>query len=236
MAEALPSASARKRLLLVDDQVMFREGIRALLEKAGDLVVVAEAGNGHDGVALTLEQKPDIVLMDVSLPMLNGIEATRLIKQERPSQPVMALSLHADRRMVGQMLKAGASGYVLKDSPLDELRRAIGVVASGGTYLSAAIADVVVSCFVRGGEEEKAHGEGLTPREREVLQLLAEGFVNRQIADRLQISVKTIDTHRYQIMRKLKFRGLADLTRYALREGISSLDAEASREGTRART
>ncbi len=213
------------RILLVDDHVIVREGIRCLLEMEMGMRVVGEASNGRAAVAAIDEMPIDVVLMDVAMPVLNGIDATRQIKDLKPALPVLGLSLHSDRHMVGQMLRAGASGYVLKEADVQELGHAIRTVEAGGTYLSAAVAGVVVSHFVRGdGEESGSAFDSLTPREREVLQLLAEGHATRQIADKLCISIKTIDTHRYQIMRKLKFRGLADLTRYALREGLSTLD------------
>ncbi len=213
------------RLLLADDHDIFREAVRCLLETRADMRVVGEARDGHEAVGVARSTAADVVLMDVAMPLLNGIEATRQIKEFKPSLPVLGLSLHADRQMVGQMLRAGAAGYVLKDSTVEELTQAIDTVARGGTYLSTPIAGVIVSYFVRGERDTSDSAyEALTPREREVLQMLAEGYACREIADKLSISTKTIDTHRYQLMRKLKFRGLADLTRYALREGISSLD------------
>lgn len=215
----------RLGLLLADDHEVIRQGLRSLLEKQDDFEVLGEVGDGREAVRLAESLKPDVVVTDVVMPTLNGIEATRQIKAKQPGVAVLALTVQNTGRHVGQMLRAGASGYVLKSCTFEEVATAIRAVGSGQTYLCAAVAELVVSYFVRGQQGENAeHFESLTPREREVLQLLAEGMATRQIAGMLKISVKTIETHRYQLMRKLKLRGVADLTRFALREGISSLD------------
>lgn len=211
-------------LVLADNHHMIRHGVRSILEDSGEFTVVAECSDGRTAVELAQAKSPAVVVMDVVLPVLNGIEATRLIR-EHTSSRVVGLSVQSSSRQVGAMLRAGADGYVMKDCAGEELVRALRLVSAGGTYLSAEAAKVVVSYFVRGEAEESPDSyESLTPREREVLQLLAEGFAPKQIAAQLSISVKTIDTHRYQLMRKLQLRGVADLTRFALREGISSID------------
>ena len=217
----------RRRLILADDHTMVRQGLHCLLTSRSDWQVVGEAEDGREAVDLALELLPDVVVMDVAMPTLNGIEATRQIKAQVPQVQILGMSVHADSRFVGQMLRSGASGYLLKDAAFEALIEALEVVASGQTYLTGDVAGVVVSHFVRGENDQNGSAyEALTAREREVLQLLSEGYASKQIARQLNISVKTIDTHRYQIMRKLKLRGLADLTRFALKEGISSLDAD----------
>lgn len=214
------------RILIADDQGMVREGLHCLLERHGGFQVVGEAADGRQAVDLALKHRPTVTLMDVAMPGLNGVEATRQLREQGGNLTVLATSVRADSRLVGQMLRAGASGYVFKDSPFEELVRGVRVVADGGTYLSAQVAGMVVSSYVRGdGQSSGPAYELLTPREREVLQLLSEGHAGKQIARQLNVSIKTVGTYRCQMMRKLQLRGLADLTRYALREGISTLDA-----------
>jgi two-component system, NarL family, response regulator NreC len=210
------------RILIADHQILFRQGIRLLLEQQSGIEVLGEAGNGREAVKLAEQLRPDVVLIDVTIPVLNGIEATRQIREHLQTTHVIALATQAESRFIGQMLRAGASGYVVKNTPLVELLQAIEVVARGGTFLSPIVTDLVISHYVRGENESfRSEYESLTRREREVMQLLSEGQQPRQIACQLKVSVKTVDTHRHHIMRKLKFRGMADLTRYALREGIS---------------
>ncbi len=213
------------RLLLADDHRMVREGLACLFEPDSRVEVVAEAATGLQAVEAHKAHRPDVTLMDISMPTMSGVEATRRIKEASPDAIILALSMHGDRRYVGQMLRTGAAGYILKTAAFEELILAIQTVARGGTYLDPAVANIVVSCYVRGESEETAPAfDSLTPREREVMQLFSEGYASKQIAGRLKVSVKTIDTHRYQVMRKLNLRGMADLTRLALREGISTLD------------
>lgn len=213
------------RILLADDHQIIRAGLRSLLEKEPGLTVIAEAETGREAVRLTLVQQPEVVVMDVAMPDLNGIEATRQIIAERPGIRVVALSMHADRRYVMEMLKAGASGYLLKDSAFEELVRAIRTVLANQTYLSPEIANLVVGDYVRQLQQNKDTSafSVLTVREREVLQLLTEGSSTAQIAERLHLSVKTIETHRQNIMEKLGLRSIAELTKYAIREGLTSL-------------
>jgi len=212
------------RILLVDDHQIVRQGLRTLLDKEPDMEVAAEAEDGRAAVRLAREVSPQVVIMDVAMPDLNGIEATRQIVAESPGIKVIALSMHADRRFVSNMLKAGASGYLLKDSAFEELARAIRTVVADKVYLSPEVSDIVVKDYVKGPQEEASAYSLLTPREREVLQLLAEGKSTREIADRLHVSVKTVETHRQQLMAKLELRSVAELTKYAIREGLSSLD------------
>jgi DNA-binding NarL/FixJ family response regulator len=212
------------RIVIADDHRIVREGLRHLLEKRTDLKVVAEAADGESAVRLAKELGPDIVIIDISMPGMNGIEATRRILSERPDVKVLALSMHSDRRFVIETLKAGDSGYLLKDSAFDDLLRAIEVVMSHGAFLSPAITEMVVRDFVaQAGRDGDAPFSVLTPREREVLQLMAEGEPTKAIAARLSVSVKTIETYRQQLMDKLDLHSVAALTKYAIREGLTEL-------------
>jgi DNA-binding NarL/FixJ family response regulator len=212
------------RILVADDQRIMREGLRALLVGIPGMSVVAEAENGRSAVELAAELRPDVVIMDVSMPDMNGIEATRQITTAHPEVRVIALSIHSDRRFVLQMFKAGAAGYLLKDCAFEELTRAIRVVTDGQSYLSPSIAGVVVGQFLRSIlTEDSLESPPLSAREREVLQLMAEGRSTKEIASTLKVSVKTIETHRQQIMGKLQLNSVAELTKFAIREGLTSL-------------
>lgn len=214
-------------ILLVDDHRMLRDGLRMLLEQQPDMEVVAEADDGRDAVELARKHQPQIVVMDIGLPDLNGLEATRQILRNVPNTKVIALSVHSDKRYVVEMLNAGASGYLVKNSASDELVRAIESTIQGRTFLSPEITDIVVNKALRrssGGASDASAFMVLTPREREVLQLLAEGRTSKQIAEELQMSVRTVETHRRDIMRKLEIRNVANLTKYAIREGLTTLD------------
>jgi two-component system response regulator NreC len=214
------------RILLVDDHRIVCEGLEMLIAEQRDMEVVGVASDGREAVRIAREVSPDVVVMDVAMPNLNGVEATRQLIEESPRLRVIALSMHGDKRYVRGMLSAGASGYLLKDCAGEELAQAIRTVVGNQVYLSPAIAGVVVGEFARQDAEvsdERPHSR-LSPRELEVLQLLAEGHSSREIATILHLSVKTIETHRRQVMDKLQLDSIADLTKYAIREGITSLD------------
>jgi DNA-binding NarL/FixJ family response regulator len=213
------------KILIADDHQIVRQGLRFLLEKEADLKVVAEADNGRATVRLARELTPGVIIMDVAMPDLNGIEATRQIIAEMPATKVIALSMYADRRFVVNMLKAGASGYLLKDCAYEELIRAIRVVLAHKTYLSPGVTDILVKdCQMGIPMNEISAFALLTPREREVLQLMSEGNSTAKIADQLHVSIKTVESHRQQLMQKLNLRSVAELTKYAIREGLTSLE------------
>ena len=212
------------RILLADDHKIMREGLRSLLEKKPGIEVVGEAEDGRKTLQLARRLRPDVVIMDVSMPDMNGIEATRRVIAELPSVKVVALSIHSDRRFVAGMFSAGASGYLLKDCAFEELEHAIRTVARNRFYLNSAIAGIVVEDYVsRLGKTDSPAFSLLTAREREVLQLMAEGKTTKYIAHSLNVSVKTVETHRRQIMDKLNLNSVAELTKYAIREGITSI-------------
>jgi DNA-binding NarL/FixJ family response regulator len=213
-------------VLIADDHKIMLAGLRSLLEKQADINVVAEAENGRKAVQCAIDNKPDVVVMDVSMPDLNGIEATKQIVESLPETRVIALSMHSDKRFVMGMLRAGAYGYLLKDCASQELANAIHQVAVGKKYLSPEITGVVIDDFLLGASSEEVATATslLSAREREVLQLIAEGWSTKQIASHLYVSVKTIETHRRQIMKKLDLHNIADLTKYAIREGLTSIE------------
>lgn len=210
------------RILLVDDHKMIRDGLKNLILKHERFKVIGECAGGRDAIRLSEEIKPDIVIMDISLPDLNGIEATIQIKSKHPEISVIMLSMHSDRRFVIESLKAGASGYVLKDMPFEELVLAMNSVLHGHIYVSAPVAGALIMDFLKHGEQGSAFSL-LTDREREVLRLYADGKSTKEIAFILSLSGKTIETYRKQIMDKLKIRNIAELTKYAIREGLTTL-------------
>ena len=211
-------------ILLADDHRIIRDGLRSLLSTMPDMEVVGEAENGRQALRIARKYNPDLVIMDISMPDLNGIEATRQILAESPGTKVLALSMHSDRQFVIQMFRAGVSGYLLKNGAFEELVLAIDTVRKNETYLSPKIAGVLVRDLLETTEDNSASSV-LTPREREVLQLIAEGRSTKEIASDLNVSVKTVETHRRQIMDKLELRSVAELTKFALREGITDLGA-----------
>jgi two-component system, NarL family, response regulator NreC len=211
------------RILVADDQTIIREGLVSLLDKQSDLSVVGEAGDGRTSLRLARELLPDVVIMDISMPDLNGIEATRQIITELPLVKVIALSVHFDKHIVKGMLQAGASAYLSKYSAAQELIKAIRLVMADQIYLSPDIAGVVVEDYKSSRSDGSSVFTALTPREREVLQLFAEGKNTRQVAATLYISLKTVEAHRRQIMDKMGFKSLAELIKYALREGLTSM-------------
>jgi two-component system, NarL family, response regulator NreC len=213
------------RVLIADDHKIIRDGLKTLVEKESEMEVVAEAENGRETIRLAQKFNPNIVIMDVTMPDMNGIEATRKIREENSKIRVIALSMHSDRRYVLGMLEAGAAGYLLKDSAFDELVEAIRQAADGKMYLSPRIADVVVKGYLdKASGTSHASNSMLTPREREVLQLLAEGMAAKEIATHISVSVKTVETHRRNMMIKLDLRSIAELTKYAVREGLVSIE------------
>ena len=213
------------RILLVDDHRMMREGLRVLLEGAPDLQIVGQASDGREALDLVRTLSPDVVVMDVEMPELNGVESTRRIRAEYTGVKVIALSTHTDARNVHHMLEAGASGYVLKIAAADELVRAVRAVSLGRTYLSPDVAGAVVerATHPNPGSGVSAYSS-LGSREREVLQLVAEGKTSAETAKEMHISTKTAETHRRNIVQKLGLHGTAELTKYAVREGLTSLD------------
>jgi two-component system response regulator NreC len=213
------------KILIADDHKIVRDGLRMLVEKQPDMVVVGEAENGRKAVHLALKMVPDVVIMDVTMADLNGIEATRQIHKGQSQIKLIALSMHSDRRFVAGMLEAGASGYLLKDCAFEELALAIQGVMSDRIYLSPEISDIVIREYVHKLSPKPSSAyANLTAREREVLQLLAEGKSTKQIAVSLNVSIKTIESHRSRIMDKLNIHSIAELTKYALREGLTSLE------------
>jgi DNA-binding NarL/FixJ family response regulator len=213
------------RVLLVDDHAIIREGLRSLLEKQPEMEVVADTDDGRKAFDLVRELLPDIVIMDITMRGLNGIEATRRIIDEFPTVKIIALSIHSKRRYVTDMLSAGASGYILKECLFDELAQAIKAVAAGGRYLSPRITDIVVNDYIKHlSITTNSPFEALKTREREVLQLVAEGKSTKQIALELHVSTKTIEANRRHIMEKLHVHSVAELTKYAVREGLTTLE------------
>ncbi len=213
------------KILLADDHKIVRDGLRALLENQPEMSVIAEADNGRATVQLARELLPDLVIMDIGMPDLNGIDATRQIITELPRVKVIALSMHSDRRFVVQMFRAGASGYLLKDCAFEELARAVHAVLKNQTYLSPAVAGPVMEGYIHHLATANGEFSALSPREREVLQLLAEGKSTKEVAAVLCVSIKTVETHRQQIMGKLNIHSVAELIKYAIREGLTSLDS-----------
>lgn len=214
----------KQRVLIVDDHAMMRDGLRKLLIDAPDVEVVGDVADGRTALDLVRTLSPSLVVMDVGMPELNGVEATRRIRTEFPAVRVLALSTHADRRYVQHMLDAGASGYVLKISAYDELLRAVRAVCAGKTYLSPEVAGGVVDRALHGTPGIPASVfERLGSREREVLQLVAEGRTSAETAREMHISIKTVETHRRNIVQKLGLHGTAELTKYAIREGVTEL-------------
>jgi two-component system, NarL family, response regulator NreC len=214
------------RILLADDHGMMREGLKSLIAKQIGMEVIGEASDGHTAVRMTHDLDPDVVVMDIGMPDLNGIEATRQITSESRDVKVLGLSQYSDPRMVTEMFRAGAKGFLLKDSAFDELVRAVNAVYSERTYVSPDIAGDLIRKHVRqiAHQDEETAFSLLSDREREVLQLLAEGKTTKEIAVKLYRSAKTVETHRRNIMQKLDIHTLPELTKYAVRQGLTGLD------------
>ena len=212
------------RVLVADDHTIVRQGLRAILEAEADIEVVGEAADGREAVRKGLLLQPDVVVMDLSMPRMNGLEATARIVKECPSIRVVALTMYSSEEYVCSLLKAGARGYLLKESVASDLVEAIRAVVGGGIYLHPAISTEVVERFLKRPQRRTANGllEVLTPREREILQLIAEGSTNKEIAELLVLAVKTIENHRTRIMDKHDIHNVAGLTRYAIGRGIAT--------------
>ncbi len=220
------------RVLLVEDHTLVRAGIRALLQNLAGIEVVAEASDGREALRLIKTYQPDVVLMDIAMAGLNGLEATARVTKEFPPVRVIILSMHSNEEYVAQALRAGAAGYLLKDAVAAELELAVTAVARGETYLSPAVSKHVIADYLRRVGDRKASGGGgatpaselLTPRQREILQLIAEGRSTKEIASTLHLSVKTVETHRTQLMARLDIHDVAGLVRYAIRIGLVTPD------------
>jgi DNA-binding NarL/FixJ family response regulator len=209
------------RTLLADDHALVRAGLRALLEEMADVEVVAEAADGHEALRLIGELKPDVCFLDISMPGLNGLETAARVAREHPRTRVIILSMHVDDEYVRRALMAGAAGYLLKNSDRSELEMALRAVARGESWLTPEVSTRVVAAYARGEiPAESGPFELLTGRQREVLQLIAEGLSTKEIAARLNLSVKTVETHRAELMERLDIHGVAGLVRYAMRVGI----------------
>ena len=213
------------RVIIADDHPIIRDGLKTLLEKKG-LQVVALARNGREAVDKVIELVPDVIIMDISMPDLNGVEASARIKQEVPHTKIIALSMHSGKSMIDKMFAAGASGYILKESAFNDLYEAIQQVIQGKFYLTASIAPMygdsqgqTLTCF-----DKFPKFTSLSKKEREVLQLVAEGKTTREMAEKLSVSIKTIETHRRNIMKKLNIFSVAGLTKFAIKENITSLE------------
>ncbi|MHB8173878.1 MAG: response regulator [Nitrospirota bacterium] len=215
------------KLLIVDDHAIVRQGLRALLEAQDGLSIVAEAENGRDAVKKVRELAPDVVIMDIAMPILNGLEATRQIKRLNPAVKVLGLTMYNDDEYIFQILKSGASGYLIKESSASELISAIRAVHGGNPYFSPVISRKIMDSYLREAGEQKAGREPdkLTNREKEVLQLIAEGYTNNEIGNFMKISVKTVETHRAHVMNKLDLHDVAGLIKYAIKKGLVVLDA-----------
>ena len=213
------------RVLLADDHALVLAGIRALVEELGDTQIVAEANNGRDAVALARQHKPDLVIMDISMKELNGIEATGQIMADVPSTKVLILSMHTTEDFVHRAIKAGAAGYLVKDSAPLDLKMAIAAVMRGEIYLSPRVSRHIVSGFLHGKpHRDESSMDALTARQREILQMVAEGKSTKQIAFELNVSVKTVETHRAALMERLDIHDIAGLVLYAVRRGLISVD------------
>ena len=210
------------KIIIADDHKIMRDGLRNMLEKESGMEVIAEAKNGREAVRLAEQLRPDILIMDITMDDLNGMDATRAIVAKELGSRVIALSMHADKRFVAGMFEAGAMGYLLKECAYDELLQAIRQVLGGRTYLCSMISGVVIRDYIQ--RMRKSEPSLLSPREKEILQLMAEGSTTKRIADQLKVSVKTVETHRQHVMEKLNIFSIAELTKYAIKEGITSLD------------
>jgi len=212
------------RVLLAEDHTIVRKGLRSLLDDEADIEIVGEAEDGQQTIELVQRLLPDVVLMDITMPVLNGLEATRQIKKLFPQVNVLVLTVHSTEEYIFQILRAGASGYVVKQAAVSELVQAIRTVYRGGSFLSPSISRQAIEEYGRRAEAMEDRHDRLTDREREVLQLIAEGRTHREIAQLLHVTVKTVEAHRAHLTEKLNLRSTAELTRYAIRKGIINSD------------
>lgn len=212
------------KVLIADDHQLFREGMRNLLARAGEIEVIGEAINGREVAEMLNEQQPHVILMDIIMPEVNGITATMNVKKEYPEIKIIALTMHTEKHFVKEMLKAGAAGYLFKDCSFKQLVEAIDVVAGGQKYLSSEVTNVVVSEYVNGGKSSRNSEGRLTEREAEIFKLIAEGHTIKDISEMLYVSIKTVGTHKKNILKKLKLKSTTDLVKYALKNQIISLD------------
>lgn len=209
------------KIILADDHVILREGLSRALQSESDFEIVGQVGDGHSAIRLIRELSPDIVIMDIGMPELNGIETTRIINKELSGVKVIGLSMHSNDKYVREMFRAGASGYLLKNCAFEELIEAIRTVAGGKTYVSPSIGSMIIQEYISKNDQEKSAYSLLSQREREVLQLFAEGKTTKQTAARLHISPKTVEAHRLNLMNKLGIDNIAQLTKYAIQEGLT---------------
>jgi two-component system, NarL family, response regulator NreC len=208
------------RILLADDHVVVRHGLKLLIDSQPDMTVVAEAGDGDSAIERALQLRPDVIVMDVSMPGTNGLIATRRLKQLRPESAIVTLTRHSDDAYLQELLRAGVSGYVLKQSAPGELLQAIRAAAAGGQYLDSALTARVAAAFLgRPGRRDAAPAGAITERESDVLRLIASGYSNKEIAAQLSLSVKTVEAHKANAMRKLDFTGRIDIVKYAILQG-----------------
>lgn len=212
-------------VILADDHSLVRAGIRGLLEALGYVDVLGEAGDGRAALKLVKDHNPNIILLDIAMPSLNGLEVATRISKDFPQTRVIMLSMHANEEYVLQALRSGASGYLLKDAAMDELRIAMDSVMKGKTYLSPSISRTLIDSYLDNSAAARSPLERLTARQREILQLVAEGNTTRQIAEMLNVSVKTVETHRAQLMDRLEIHDVPGLVRYAIRTGLIQADA-----------
>jgi DNA-binding NarL/FixJ family response regulator len=213
------------RVILADDHTLFRAGIKSILERVGGVEVVAESGDGRDALAMVEKHRPDVALLDITMPGLNGLEVAARVAGVSPKTRVVILSMHANEGYVAQALRAGVAGYLLKDAAARDLESALKTVLRGDTYLSPSISKQVVEMFLRSDEPAADPLGGLTARQREILQLIAEGRSTKEIAADLGVSVKTVETHRAQLMERLDIHDIPGLVRFAIRAGLVSSDA-----------
>ena len=222
MTQAQPRSNARIQVFIADDHTLFRQGVRRLLEDSNIADVVGEASDGAEAVRKVQELSPDVVLMDISMPNLNGIDATRQLLKNDPERRVLILTMHDNEKYIGQILRAGAAGYLLKDTPSNDFLSAIEAVHRGDSYLSPSVSRKILDGLFQDRDSRSARSgvDKLTPREHEVLTLLAEGKSNREIGDLLFISPKTVDVHRTNIMKKLDIHSIVQLVKYAIQQGL----------------